>query len=356
MDVKLFSLCKQELPEAQTGKAMILECVKSFFPECEDFTAFASQKRMLLAVSQSLRAADVVIVAVQGNMYNATKRLLTAALDMKTAKKAEVATVIKPLLDNGRIKQNVYEANIRFPHESVIMPTKSYLHCGFILSAGGQHIIYVPVESPRADEVVLGALYDCLAEICEEDCSSAIENRHKRLIERAAEKLDDASSTATFSGEAITSHLEKYASDRTLRRCMFVDETKHYSDINKEDLIEKARGLRKYRSSDLGVVMTDMATDDNGERSVTVAIADESGTSTLEIFAEKNETDEQFISSCVDKTIFTLCDFEELSSAGKEEEITTKADKKLRSYLFRIASGAVGASAVVGIIIALIMK
>ena len=91
MDVKLFSLCKQDLPEAQTGKAMILECVKSFFPECEDFTAFASQKRMLLAVSQSLRAADVVIVAVQGNMYNATKRRLTAALDMKTAKKAAEA-------------------------------------------------------------------------------------------------------------------------------------------------------------------------------------------------------------------------------------------------------------------------
>lgn len=355
MDVKLFSLCKQELPTAQTGKAAILECVRSFFPECEGFSGFVSQKRMLLSVSQSLRAADVVIVAVQGNMYNATKRLLTTALDMKTSKQSEVATVIKLLLDNGRIKQNIYEANIRFPQGAVIMPTKSYLHCGFVLSSGGQHIIYVPVESPRADEVVLGALYDCLAEICEENCSQALIKRHRCIIEKVAEKLDDKSATVTFSGEAITQHLEKYADKNVLRSCIFIDDTKLYSDITKDNLIEKARGLRKYRSSDLGVIFSDISTDDNGERSVTVAIADETGTSTLEIFAEKDETDEQFTASCIDKTMLTLCNFEELSCTD-EAEITTKADKKLRSYLFRIASGVVGASAVIGIIIALIMK
>lgn len=354
MDVKLFSLCKQELPSAQTGKATILECVRSFFPESEGFASFASQKRMLLAVSQSLRAADIVIVAVQGNMYNATKRLLTAALDMKTAKKSEVATVIRPLLDNGRIKQNVYDANIRFPEGAVIMPTKSYLHCGFALSSGGQHIIYIPVETPRADEVVLGALYDYLAQICEEDCSSALNKRHKLLIENVAKKLNDKAATATFSGEAITNHIEKFASEHTIHNCIFVDEAKLYSGITKDDLIEKARGLRKYRSSDIGVVFSDITTNDNGERSITVVIADESGTSTLSIFAEKDESNEQFTAACIDRAMLTLISFEELSS--DEEEITTKADKKFRSYLLKITSGAVGASAIIGIIIALIMK
>ena len=68
MDIKLFSLCNQEAPEAEEGKKAILDCVKCFFPECGGFSHFTSQKRMLVAISQSLLAADIVLVAVQSTM------------------------------------------------------------------------------------------------------------------------------------------------------------------------------------------------------------------------------------------------------------------------------------------------
>ena len=205
MDVKLFSLCKQELSETQEGKKYILECVKSFFPDCEGFSAFTSQKRMLLAISQSLRAADVVIIAVQGNMYNATKRLLSAALDLKTAKSDEVANELKPLLETSKIKQNVFDNNICFPSGAEIMPTESYLNCGFALSSGGQHIIYLPIEAPRSDEVVFGSLYDYLAEICEENRNDfAFGRRHAGIMRRTADSLDSEAVKVAFSGMAVT--------------------------------------------------------------------------------------------------------------------------------------------------------
>ena len=65
MDIKLFSLCNQDSQEAEKGKEYILGCVKDYFPECGDFNEFTSQKRMLVAISQSLLAADIVLVAVQ---------------------------------------------------------------------------------------------------------------------------------------------------------------------------------------------------------------------------------------------------------------------------------------------------
>ncbi len=353
MDVKLFSLCKQEIPEVESGKKAILECVKSFFPECEGFAAFASQKRMLLAVSQSLRAADVVIVAVQSNMYNATKKLLTAALDMKTARNAEVAGELRPLLEKGKIKQNIFDANIRFPHGAKIMPTESYLHCGFSLTAGGQHIIYLPIESPRADEVVLGALYDFLAEICEEDCSAALESRHRLLIAKVADKLKESSLKIAFSGEKITKHIAEYSCEKS---CFVCDESdKSYSYLTNDEIISVARSLREDSYADLGVVFSDIIEDNNTERCVMVAIADETGTSTMKIYEEKDESYDSFVSACTDKVMMTLLSFEKLS-ATDEEELATKKDKKLRGNLFKITSGVVGASAIISLIIALIMK
>ena len=94
MDIKLFSLCNQDSQEAEKGKEFILKCVKDFFPECNGFAEFTSQKRMLVAISQSLLAADIVLVAVQSAMYNATKRMLCAALDTKTAENGEVSAVL----------------------------------------------------------------------------------------------------------------------------------------------------------------------------------------------------------------------------------------------------------------------
>ena len=51
MDIKLFSLCNQDSQEAENGKQKILSCVKDFFPECNGFFDFTSQKRMLVATS-----------------------------------------------------------------------------------------------------------------------------------------------------------------------------------------------------------------------------------------------------------------------------------------------------------------
>ena len=158
MDIKLFSLCNQASAEAEDGQNHILQCVKDFFPECNGFSEFTSQKRMLVAISQSLLAADIVLVAVKSTMYNTTKKLLCAALDMKPVTNGEVASALKNRLDSKKIKENVYNANISYPESATILPTDDYINCGFALTSGGQHIIYMPVEDVKAQEIVLSSL------------------------------------------------------------------------------------------------------------------------------------------------------------------------------------------------------
>ena len=356
MDVKLFSLCKQESPEIQDGMKHILKCVKTFFPECDGFNNYTSQKRMLLAVSQSLHAADIVVVAVQSNMYNATKRLLAGALDIKIAKSRAVSNALTASLETGKIKQSVYDSNIRFPHGAVIMPTDSYINCGFVLSSGSQHIVYLPLEAPKADEVVYGSMFDLLSEICEEDSEEAFGKRHRYIIERTLEKLNKDYVTVAFAGNDAA-HNIKYLSDGlSAKDCLSFSDAEIFEHYSSSDIIDTARHIMDEQKVQLGIAFSPVRTDEESKRFITVAIADENGTTTFDFSAETDETDDELTLNCIDKTMLLLYSHEKLTDNSDPADIETKSDKILRTALFKAASIAVGASAIISILIALIAK
>ncbi len=357
MDVKLFSLYKQEVPESESGKKRIFECVKSFFPDCSDFANFTSQKRMLLAVSQSLRSADIVIVAVQSNMYNATKRLLSAALDLKMSKSLEVSSSLASMLEHGKIKQATYDTNIVFPIGAEILPTISKINCGFTLTSGGQHIIYLPIEAPRADEVVFGSLYDYLASVCDEETvANAFDVRHTALIRHIAEKLENDSINITFAGAKAVNLIKKYSPKLTAKSCVGFAEDVSF-DITTDNLVDEARKIRSDYCSHLAVAVSDIVTEPvTEERSLSASIADEQGTSTIKMYAEKDESDADFLLNFIDKLMLTLCDYKSLASCGNDADTVTKSDKVLRRNLFTIASGTIGLTAIIGFIVALFLN
>lgn len=356
MDVKLFSLCKQESEEAQAGMGHILKCVKTFFPDCGDFNNFTSQKRMLLAVSQSLQAADIVVIAIQSNMYNATKRLLANAVDLKIAKNRAVASGLSDALEAGKIKQNIFDSNIRFPHGAVIMPTDDYINCGFVLSAGGQHIIYLPLEAPRADEVVYGSMFDLMCEIYEENSEEAFGKRHGFIISRTANKLNKDSVTVAFAGNEAVECIRQLSYGISVKDSFSFADTYVNEYSSASEIVDSARKLKNESKAYLGVVFSPVKTDENNARHISVAIADENGTSTFNFFAEENEDDDALLLNCIDKTMLMLYSHEKLTDNSDPADIETKSDKTLRTALFKVASIAIGASAVVSILVALIAR
>lgn len=356
MDVKLFSLCKQDSAEAQAGMNHIRRCVKAFFSDCEDFNNFTSQKRILLAVAQSLRAADIVVIAVQSNMYNATKKLLASAVDLKIAKNRTVSAALSTALETGKIKQNIFDSNIRFPHGSVIMPTDDYINCGFALSAGGQHIVYLPVEAPRADEVVYGSLFDFFRMICEEDAEDAFSKRHRYIIKRTAEKLTDDSVTVSFAGDDATETIRRLSEGLSATNC-FSFANAYINDYSTSaEFIDTARKIINEQGTSLGIVFSPIKNNESNEHFISVAIADEKATTTFDFTAEADESDDDLLLNCIDKTMLMLYSHERLTNSSDPFDTETKSDKVLRKALFKAASIAVGASAIVSILVALIAR
>lgn len=355
MDIKLFSLCKEENEQIITGQKHILKCVRNFFTETENFTVFTSQKRMLLAASQSLRAADIVIIAVQNNMYNATKRLLAQALDFKMMKNNTVFNALNPLLEKGKITQTALTANIAFPQGAKILPTDDMFNCGFVLSAGAQHIVFLPVESPRADEVVYGSLFDFLASICEKDIAEkGLTARHRAVIKRTADKLDTDSVKVSFAPSRAASFIEGISAGIASKHCFSFNPENEYNESTPDNLVDKARQIKDNQFASFGVVFSDIIFTNEDKRQIKIAIADETGTNTYTFFALADETDSDFIANCVDKTMLILYNHEKFTDSSASADTLTKSDKALHKLLYCVAGGVAGVSALIGIVISLL--
>lgn len=361
MDIKLFSLCNQDSPEAENGKEKILDCVKDFFPECDGFNEFTSQKRMLVAISQSLLAADIVLVAVQTTMYNATKRLLCSALDIPTESNSEVASVLSARPKAKQLKPNLYKASVTFPQTAVLLSTNDYMNCGFAITSGGQHIIYMPVEDEKAQQIILGSLYDYFAELSEQYVvSDALKNRHIKLIKKAVKNLSENSIRAAIVGNDAADYLVSFLSknDSSVFTVDMNYELPEENNSVRELAITLARNVREKNHTELGLYISDpfFADDKNHTSCVYIAIANSDGTKTYNVFSEKGETSKELLRACSDKLLLILSGCEHLSSADDESADEKAADKNLKGILGIIASAAVFAASVAGFITALILK
>lgn len=359
MDIKLFSLCNQASSEADAGQKHILECVKEFFPECNGFSEFTSQKRMLVAISQSLLAADIVLVAVQSTMYNTTKRLLCAALDIKNVENDEVASALKNRLDSKKIKQNIYNANVIFPESATILPTGDYINCGFALTSGGQHIIYMPVEDEKAQDIVLSSLYDYFAELSEPYiAATALKNRHRALLSRTVKKLTSDSVKVALIGNDAADYLSSFLTKKDSSAFVMDMNYELPSDGDIKTLaVSAARNVRENNHTDLGAYISDpYSADENGSLCVCIAIANEAGTQTCIVSAENGESSKELSKACTDKLLMLLCDYERLGSGEEESAAEKQADNNLKGILGIAASAAVLAASIAGFVIALIMR
>ena len=353
MEIKLFSLCDSESASAQAGKKCIYNCVRSFFRSCSDFIDFSSQKRMLVAISQSLNAADIVIVAVQGNMYNATKRMLLSALGVETEQNEKVVKA----LTGRKMKEANFAANTSFPVSSELLPTSSYVHCGFAITSGGQHIIYLPIDAPKAHEVVFGSLFDYLANVADaENVAVAMDYRHKAILARTVKKLNHDSTKIAFANTRPAEYIKSnIVNKEKFDSCIVIDDSVSSESSNgTPDSI--ARHIMEKQKADLGIMFSDVCTDDNDERFVCIAIANSAGTKLIKVYAEEGETNDEFIAVCADKLLMTLYNYDVNTGSQQAQLLKSPKTKAKQKKLALTISIPVAVSAFAAAVIALILK
>ncbi len=360
MNIKLFSLIKGDASVFANSKKLISDCANVFDSDNVKFSNFASPKRMFVAISQALRSADCIIIAVQNQSYNSIKKMLCSAFDVETQQIEEIYVNLLPMFEKGQITKNALINNSLFPAGSQIFPTDNLVSCGFEISSGAQSIVVMPLDSVKTSEIVFGSLYKYLGEKAGvEETPDLQKLKLLRLTERLFTTLSKTKSTVAFSPvngidiiEECTSLVDK---DKTVFRFAQNAESRAPSQPVKDYLASCAQKTRIETKSDYAVAVSS-AFSGNEDDSIFIycAVADKNETIVTKIFADDNENAKDLVVTGVEYA---------LKNAGnviitKNEELHSKSAKagiRLRQNIVTITAFAIGGSAAVCALLALLL-
>ncbi len=359
MNIKLFSLVKGDASVFTGSKKLISDCANAFSQEAVKFGNFASPKRMFIAVSQALRSADCVIIAVQNQSYNSIKKMLCNALEIETQQKEEIYVNLLPLYEKGKITKNALENNSAFPADAVVFKSDNFMSCGFSLSSGAQSIIMLPLDAVKTAEIVFGSLYQYLGELAGiEEAADLQKLKCLRLTERLFNAVKQSKSTLAFAKVNGTNLLEECVEtiDKNSAAFKFVqsNESRAPSQAVKDYLANCAQKTRLEAKSDYAVAISSAFSGDDNSIFIYCAVADKNETCVTKVFADADESPKDLVNIGVEYAIkvagnTVISKYEELHSKA------AKAGNNLRRNIATITAFAIGGSAAICAILALLL-
>lgn len=359
MNIKLFSLAKGNPAAFAESKKLISDCANAFTQEAAKFNNFASPKRMFLAVSQALRSADCVVIAVQNQSYNSIKKMLFNALEIRTQQVEEIYINLLPLFEKGRITNTALVNNSIFPIKAQVFPTDNLLSCGFSITSGSQSIIMLPLDSVKTSEVVFGSLYSYLATLSgfeeTEDLKKLI---RLRLTERLFSAVSKSKATLAFAAVNGVNLIEECTkmidTENKAFRFVYDMESRASSQPVKDYIAACAQKTRIEAKSDYAVAVSSAFSGNDDSIFIYCAVADKNETTVTKVFAAEDETARELVNTGVEYALKTAGNI----VVSKHEELHSKAAKAgtlLRRNLTALTAFAVGGSAIICALIAFLL-
>ena len=361
MEIKLFSLMKGETAAYAGSKKIISDCVNSFSSSEEKFKNFSSPKRMLLAVSQSLRSADAAVIAIQSSAYNSIKKMICDAFKLECVSNETIYTSLLPLYEKKKITKSVLENNSAFPKKADIFAVSDFKCCGFSVTSGAQSIIVLPLDEIKTGEVVFGSLYDFLSDISgagsREDVSKL---KRARLAARLVSLLKKNQSRLAFSklggAQLIEESINIVDKNRSTLFIAAKPEPRQNTESVEDYIVSVAQKTRSESKTDFACAISSaFASNTDDSTFIYYAVADKEETFVSKLYAKKDESSKQLYRAAVESALLACANRVSINNAAKKDE-NRKGDKLLRQKIAFIAAGAVAAATGISAILALILS
>lgn len=362
MEIKLFSFLTKSENAAFTGsKKVISDCVNSFSNEEEKFKNFSSPKRMMLAVSQSLRSADAVVVAVQSSSYNSIKKFICSAFNIECVQNEEIHNALLPVYEKRQITKSAFENNAFFPEKADIFAVSDYKYCGFSITSGGQCIIVIPLDEVKTGEVVFGSLYDYLAELSDIDNAEDISKlKRARLTAKLISLLKKSNTKLAFSSLGGVQLIKDGIAlvGKNNESIVFTDkpEPRQSTQSVQEYIISVAQKARENSKSDFAcAVSSAFASNTDDSTFIYYAVADENETFVSKLFAREGENPKDLYRAAVENALMG-CVKKVTANVEEKKSENRRDDKYFKQKIAFIVAGAVAAATGISAIMALVLN
>lgn len=362
MDIKLFSLMKGDAAAYSSCRKIIADCACSFTPQEEKLKNFSSPKRMMLAVSQALRSADAVIIAVQSSAYNSIKKMLCAAFNLELVQNDEIYAALLPQFEKKKITETAFKNNSMFPEQADIFAVSDYKCCGFSVTSGAQSIIIMPLDTVKTGEVVFGSLYEFLGEKAGvENTEDLSKLKRARIAAKLLAGLKKSGSTLAFTSlggvQLIEETLDMVDLDRKYMTVADKPDARQATQSVQEYIVSAVQKTRETTGADYScAVSSAFASNTDDSTFIYYAAADENDTFVTKLYAKKGETPKQLYRAAVENALLS-CVNKINSNIAAEKVNSRKEDKLLRQKIAIIAAGSVaGATGICALLAALMLK
>ena len=323
MSLQILSLNSNQVPACAAAQEKILALLSSGEGAMEP-KQFGTAKELFYALAEALKTAQTILLLVEPDRYLRTKEQLLRAMGLSTVPNPELMEALQK--SPVQLPEEDFSRHAAIPVGAAAFPTQDGLFAGFMLTAGRQTILFLPLDNRRIDSILkaeAGAFYPAhssagnagdtaQAEQKPKQANGApaqgeSENRNEpeelaaqaaapgQYAQRAMEALEAKDLRIAFAKTPTVEFLKEAAGENELaaRRLIYSNAFCEPDEGSaKQYAAELARRAMQEEGTPLGAAITNVYTvkkEGRVETFLLIAVAEESGAQVRQLYAQPDE-------------------------------------------------------------------
>ena len=153
MSLQILSLNSNQIPSCAAAQEKILALLSGDCAEGVEPKRFDTAKQLFYALAEALKTARTVLLLVEPGRYLHTKEQLLRVLGLSAVQNSEL---LEALHGKGAVQlpEEEIARHAAIPAGAAAFPTPDGLFSGFMLTAGRQTILFLPLDNRRIDGIL----------------------------------------------------------------------------------------------------------------------------------------------------------------------------------------------------------
>lgn len=308
MDMKLLALT------ADNAHAHLLVRISGTLSGFSDtdtaFATYPTLKTLLPAFAEALKKQGVIVLAVDGAKYNATRAKLCAALSLATV---EDRALYERLSANTGLPLEEIEKIARVPKNAALFPNTDGLYTGLAVEKGKQIIVFLPLEEDALTPVLKNGLVPYLMRklvktenaVPEKHEAPAVSATASEVVRRTVNLLRENNATVAVSSTPSAQIIRSLGANTPDFETFFLF-TPHVEDKGDYSMTDYAallaKSAKELSNATFGACISDVCDADGGTY-VCVTVADDKTAVVRKLYKEDDETENSFLHDAAEELV-----------------------------------------------------
>lgn len=310
--ISLISFVEDETVFISHAHNRIAGLVGEFYSKAGAFESFTGAKDMLKGLSASFSHSKIVVVSATASRYLYFKKLLFQALNLETEASDVILTAIAQHASEESAEARLSHATV--PKNSTVFLSEDGLLSGFAVKSGKQHLIVIPLDLERLDDIFENGFTAYLKGATSPDEISTDAAEQKNAVTSVLPKLISEGVCFAVANNKTAAFIKRSlsAADAWEDCLKFVDCQEEKKGLTQKEFVaDLARQVQEKSGCSAGMAISNVFTSEkeDGRMFVLVTVADKLRARVAKVYAEPEENAPQLVAAAVETLLTMAADY-----------------------------------------------